>query len=328
MALGPLLAWGAAGQRMVALGGWRALGAASVRGPARSAGVATVDFAVSGLPGLLRPAQPSDARPLSVLADSQTAAAAGPGGRLAVTVDGLQVSARVIGTLRRFPTLAADAGGFVVADEAALAAALDAQLPGQGRPDELWVASRNLGPLRAALDRRPLAQLGSSFRVDLTRSLRSAPIARGVLGTLVAATALSGALATLGLLSALLGDARDRRVEEDLVAQGIGPRALRAQARGRLMLAGLVGISLGLALAALLTLLAVATVRASGAPANPRPPLVTVVPWPALAAWGVGLIAVFLAFGGAATRALIGRAESASRRRSSTAIELRPGAIR
>jgi hypothetical protein len=100
----------------------------------------------------------------------------------------------------------------------------------------------------------------------------------------------------------LLGGARDRRIENDLAAQGIGPRALRAQALARLMLAGAVGVSLGLALAVLLTLLAVASVSAVGPVSDPRPPLVGVVPWPALVAWGLGLVVVFLGSGWAATR--------------------------
>jgi hypothetical protein len=332
MALGPLMfSGGPAGRppQTIALGAWRAVGAATDLGPARSAGaVAQVAFAASGLPGLLRPAQPSDVRPVPVLADPQAAATAGPGGRLALTVDGLPVSARVVGTLRRFPTLAADAGGFVIADESTLGGALDAQLPGQGRPDELWVSSRHLGTLRAALDHRPVGDIGFSFRADLTRSLRSAPIARGVLGTLVAASLLSAALATLGLLSALLGGARDGRVETDLVAQGVGPRALRAQALQQLTLAGVIGVSLGVALAALLTLLAVAGVRAAGPVADPRPPLVSVVPWPALAAWGLGLVVLFLGSGWAITESLKGTPRSEAGRRRTAAVEIGRGVAR
>ena len=62
----------------------------------------------------------------------------------------------------------------------------------------------------------------------------------------------------------------------------------------------------GLGIAALLTRLAVASVRAAGTVANPRPPVVTVVPWAALAAWGAGTFAVLALAGWIATRALIG----------------------
>jgi hypothetical protein len=308
VALGPLRALPASGRSplQVPLGAWRGVGAAATAAPVTSGTVAIVSFAASGAPGVLRPAQPTDTHPVPVLADPQTAASAGPAGRIALTVDGLPVIARVVGVLSRFPTLASDAAGFLIADEPTLAAALDAQLPGQGRADELWISTPNLARLRAALGSGTLAQLDSSFRIDLDHQLRDAPVARGVLGTLVAATALSVVLAVVGLLTALLGGARDPRVESDLKEQGVGPRGLRAELRVRLALASVLGVLAGLGLALLLTRLAVASVRAAGAVADPRPPVVTVVPWTALAAGGAATFAVLALAGWLATRALIG----------------------
>jgi hypothetical protein len=293
VALGPLLALPARGGSLrVPLGAWRGVGAAATTAPVRGGAVAMVGFDASGTPGVLRPAQPSDTHPVPVLADPRTAASAGPGGRIALTVDGLPVIARVVGVLSRFPALPPDPAGFVIADEPTLAAALDAQLPGQGRADELWIGTGHLAGLRAALRTGALAQLDSSFRVDIDHQLRDAPVARGVLGTLIAATALSVLLAVVGLLAALLGGARDERVESDLEEQGVGPRGLRAELRVRLALASLLGVIVGLGIAVLLTRLAVASVRGAGAVADPRPPVVTVVPWAALAAWSVGTFAV------------------------------------
>jgi hypothetical protein len=308
VALGPLLALQASGRSLlsVPLGAWRGVGAAATTAHVSSGTVAIVGFATSGMPGVLRPAQPTDTHPVPVLADPQTAASAGPGGRIALTVDGLPVIARVAGVVSRFPTLPSDAAGILVADETTLAAALDAQLPGQGRADELWIRAGHLARLRAALRRGMLAQLDSSFRADLDHQLRDAPVARGVLGTLIAAAALSVMLAVVGLLAALLGGARDERVESDLEEQGVGPRGLRAELRVRLALASMLGVVVGLGTAVLLTRLAVASVRAAGAVANPRPPLVTVVPWAALAAWGAGAFAALALTGWLATRALIG----------------------
>ena len=140
----------------------------------------------------------------------------------ALTIDGEPVSARVVGVLgasRRSPS---GASGFVVADEQTLAAALDAQAPGQGRPDELWISTSHAPGLRAALAAGRFAQLSAAFRTDVQHRLRAAPIARGVLGTLEAATSLSGALAVLGLLISLLGAVRDER-----------DRARPRRARGR-----------------------------------------------------------------------------------------------
>jgi hypothetical protein len=319
VALGPLLGLQASGRSLlhVPVGTWRGVGAATTQAPGGGGTVAIVSFATSGTPGVLRPAQPTDTKPIPVLADRQTAASAGPDGRIALTVDGLPVIARVVGVLNRFPTLPSDSAGFVIADQPTLAAALDAQLPGQGRADELWISTGDLGRLRAALESGSLAQLDSSFRADIDHQLRDAPVAHGVLGTLIAATALSVLLAAAGFLTTLLGGTRDERIESDLDEQGVGPRGLRAELRVRLTLVSMLGVIAGLGIAALLTRLAVASVRAAGTVANPRPPVVTVVPWAALAAWGAGMFAVLALAGWLATRALIGswRAGRLSRER-------------
>jgi hypothetical protein len=308
VALGPLLAVQASGRSLlhVPVGAWRGVGAATTNAPGGGGTVAMVSFATSGTPGVLRPAQPTDTKPVPVLADRQTAASAGPGGRIALTVDGLPVTARVVGVLNRFPALPPDSAGFLIADQTTLAAALDAQLPGQGRADELWITTGDLARLRAALESGALAQLDSSFRADIDHQLQDAPVAHGVLGTLIAATALSVLLAVTGFLTTLLGGTRDERVESDLDEQGVGPRGLRAELRVRLALVSMLGVIAGLGIAALLTRLAVASVRAAGTVANPRPPVVTVVPWAALAAWGVGMFAVLALAGWLATRTLIG----------------------
>jgi hypothetical protein len=305
--LGPLVVLPARGPSLpVSLGAWRGVGAASTTGPATSGAVAVVGFSAIGTPGVVRPAQPTDTFPVPVLTDPATAASAEPDGRIALTVDGLPVIARVVGVLNRFPTLDPDSAGFVIADEATLAGALDAQLPGQGRPDELWISTGHLDRVRAALDSGTLAQLDPSFRVDVDQQWLGAPVARGVLGTLIAATALSVLLAVVGLLTALVGGARDERAESDLIEQGVGPRGLRAELRTRLALASALGVIVGLGIAVLLTRLAVASVRAAGTVADPRPPVVTVVPWAALAAWGTGTFAVLALAGWLATRTLVG----------------------
>jgi hypothetical protein len=297
--LGPLLALPARGGALlrVPLGAWHGVGAAATTAPVPGGAIATVGFDASGKPGVLRPAQPADTRPLPVLADPGTAASAGPGGRIALTVDGLPVIARVAGVLRRFPALPSGPVGFVIADEPTLAAALDAQLPGQGRADELWIGTGHLAGLRAALRSGALAQLDSSFRAGIDHQLRDAPVARGVLGTLLAATVLSLLLSAAGLLTALLGAGRDGRIGSDLEEQGVGPRGLRAELRVRLALASLLGVIAGLGTAVLLTRLAVAGVRGAGAVADPRPAAVTVVPWAALAVWSAGTFA-FLTLAG------------------------------
>jgi hypothetical protein len=274
---------------------WHGVGAAS-GARASSGGGVSVRFDDSGEPGLVRPAQPSDARPVPVLVDPATAAAAGQGRALALTVDGEPVPARVVGVVRRFPTVPPGSAGFVVADEQTLASALDAQLPGQGRPDELWISSRDLAPLRHALQTPALASLQAQYRRTIEQGLRDAPVARAVLGTLIAAAALSGVLAVVGLLAALLGPARDGRMESDLSEQGASPRAVRTQLRLEAVIASTLGVAAGAVIAVVLARLAVTTIRAVAALAAGAPPLVTVDPTAQLVVWSAaGLIALALA---------------------------------
>jgi hypothetical protein len=214
-----------------------------------------------------------------VLTDPATASAVGPSAELPVTVDGEPVTARVVGTLRRFPTIPAGGPGFVIADEATLDGALDASLPGQGRTDELWISTAHPAPLRAALRRPPLKGLSVSFRADVRGALSGDPIARGVLGTLLVAAATSAVLAIVGLLAALLGAMRDVRAERDLIVLGLSPRQLRHERRARVLVAGTLGTIAGLMLAAVLTRLVVGAVRAAGTVAVPDPPLVAIAPW-------------------------------------------------
>ena len=283
---------------------WLGVGAAAVR--AGGGHRLRVTFTDSGQPGVIRPRQPSDGRPVPVLADPATAAGAGPGGQLPLTVDGEPVAARVVGTVRRFPTLGAGAG-FVVADQATLDGALDAALPGQGQTDELWIAAGHLRRLRAALRRPPLRALTATFRADVQRRLRADPVARAVTGTLLAAGIVSGTLAVIGLLTAVLGTMRDPRTERELAIFGVGPRRLRRELSLRVLTAGALGTAAGLLLAAALTRLVVTAVRAAGALAAPDPPLVAVAPWAELVALGVTAVAVFALAGGLA--AMTGRGE-------------------
>ncbi|MEA2198822.1 MAG: hypothetical protein QOJ25_2873 [Solirubrobacteraceae bacterium] len=279
------------GGRLGAAGGYGAAGGLGASGPGGPRPtLATIRFDESGQPGVLRPVQPSDSRPVPVLVDPQAAAAATRSGLIALTVDGLPMAARVVGVLRRFPTVPGNSARVVVADQATLDAALDAQLPGQGRPDELWIATSHPERLRVALGTAPLTQLGAAFRAGVEHRLRSAPVARAVLGILIAATALAGVLAALGLLVALVGTARDPRVEEDLKAMGVGPRGLRRELELRLLIAGVAGVGAGLAIGLVLTQLAVAAVRAAGTIAVPQPPLVAVAPWGTLALWALAAL--------------------------------------
>jgi hypothetical protein len=256
---------------------------------------------------MVRPRQPSDVHPVPVLVDPATAAAAARNRQIALTVDGLPVRGVVAGVLRRFPTVPAGSAGFVVADEATLASALDASLPGQGAPDELWIATPHARALTAALGSGSLSALGQSFRSAVERRLRTEPIAVGTLGALAGAAGLAAALAIVGLLAALVGALREPRVERDLAIQGLGPRALRRELQLRILLAGTLGVLAGVAVTAVLTRLAVAAVRAGATTQAPRPPLVTVAPWGQLAAGAFGLLVAFALAGWIASAVVMRR---------------------
>lgn len=301
LSLGPILA--SDSRRHVVmrhdLAGWRGVGAASSTS-ATGAGEASVVFQTSGFPGVIRPVQPTDYRPLPVLADPATAAAAGPGGRIGLTVDNLPVQARIVGVVHRFPTIAPGAVGVIVADQSAMSDALDAQLPGQGRTDELWISTTRPRALETALGNDALTQLSASFREEIETGLRHQPLASGVMGTLLVAAAAGAVLAVLGMLLVVGGPFRDRGSERDLEAQGMGPLALRRELRVRLAFASLLGVWPGLLIAVLIDRLAVAVVGATESGA-PQPPLVTVVPWLELVVLGVGITVLCLLLGWATT---------------------------
>ncbi len=246
-----------------------------------------------------------------MLVDRGTAAAAGPRGRIGLTVDGLPVQTHVVGVLRRFPTVDPGAGGFVVADQQLLSGELDAQLPGQGRPDELWISAQTTQPLHAALRRGSLSQLSATYRAAVEQSLRSDPVASGVTRTLLASGVAAMLLALLGMLLVLVGPLRAPRIQADLETQGLGPRGLRRELRLRFAAACVLGIWPGLVIALLLDRLTVSAVGAyeSGAA---EPPLIAVLPWLELLALGAALTIMCATVGWAVSELLLPRRRSAT----------------
>jgi hypothetical protein len=253
---------------------------------------------------LLRPRQPTDGRPVPVLADPRTARAAGDA-PLAVVVSGVPLAVRVVGTVRRFPTVDADAGGVLVADTAVVSTALDAARPGAGAPTELWLGSSTPARLQAALDRPPLAGLESRSRDAVAASLRDDPLAVELLRVLAASALLAAALCLVGLLLATWSTLRDEGAElYDLEAQGIEPSALARSVRLRAALLAAIGAGGGLVLGAALSALVVDAVSATAATEVPFPPLAVAIPWPL---WIGGLLA-FAVAAWLGVRLVVGRA--------------------
>ncbi len=185
----------------VPLGGW--VGRGPARAPVARGAATRIAFRFDP-PGraLVRPRQATDAGPLPVLVDPGTARGAARGGLLPVSVGGVPLRARVVGTLRRFPTLDPGAEGLVVADAATLRTALAADAPGTGGPDELWLQVAAGAPerrLRAALRTSPVRV--TSRRVEQAR-LREDPLARELARTLGLAALVALATAAVGVVLA------------------------------------------------------------------------------------------------------------------------------
>jgi len=286
------------GRRLGGLGAWSGHGAAS--GPAGA-----IRYAIGGTtPALVRPATPTDRTPLAVLADPATARATGPGGTLTLDVDGVEVPARVAGTLTRAPTVPSGAPA-VVADPVALQDALDARDPGAGAPRELWLGAPPHAPRSAwehalAARVRPLG-LRLVLRSAVELDLRAEPVAREVLGSLTAAAVLGALLAVLGLVVAVRRALRDgARGLLDLEAQGVEPVRLRGMLRRQAVPLAVTGSAAGALLAAALAALVVGAVRAAATGAPPDPPLALVFPWGVAIAAAAAICAAALCAGAVA----------------------------
>jgi hypothetical protein len=243
-----------------------------------------------------RPRQPTDGAVLRVLATPHVAAAAGPHGIIPLQIEGELVAARIVGVVKRFPSIVGDA---VIADRVTAATSLDTRSPGLGTTDELWLNTQQ---------RPSVPQLAVQSRADTLAQLQADPLARGALLTLAGTAAVALLLALVGLLLAVVGDVRDDRGELfDLEAQGAAPATIRAHLRLRALLVAVFGILGGVALGALLSALVISLVSVTAGSAKPEPPLLLSLDLPLLAAAAAAyvLIAALLVF---AATALRGRA--------------------
>jgi len=237
-----------------------------------------------------RPRQRTDETRVAVIASPDVADQAGAGALLPLHLGDQTLVVRVARQAHRFPTLY---GGFVVADEQALATALNSLAPGSAIPGELWLDGLSRRP------RLPGVQVTYQSRVEA--SLRDDPLARAVLWTLAGLALVGFALALAGLAVAVTTDVRDERGELfDLEAQGARPSALRRHVRlraGGVLALGLTG---GIALAAVLSVLVVAVVLVTANGRLPEPPLVLSIDWPLVL---VGLAAYLACAAGLVTLA-------------------------
>ncbi|MGH3012341.1 MAG: hypothetical protein ACRDMY_10985 [Gaiellaceae bacterium] len=272
--------------RVVPLGGYEGwLAVNGIEADVTGEGASLTGTLSEAVASRFRPAQPSDEQPLTVIASPNVAAAAGPGGELALRVAGEQVVARVVAVAERFPGAGED---FVVGDRSLLGTALNAARPGLAVENEVWLGTtgeEQRAALAAQLSRSPYHLLAVDSRAGLLSSLRDDPLARGTLLTLLAAALVALGLALVGVLLGVVTDVRDERGElDDLEAQGARPALLRRVVRLRSLVVVAVGLVGGLATAALLGLLVVDLVAVTADARATELPLRPVVTWPVLAA--------------------------------------------
>jgi Na+-transporting methylmalonyl-CoA/oxaloacetate decarboxylase gamma subunit len=255
--------------------------------------------------GVYRPAQPTDNAPLPILATPAVAAEANAQRILPLQIEGDQITARVVGVVKRFPSANGDA---VIADRQTASTLLDTQSPGLGLTDELWLNVQDEAAAAAKLAQPPFTQMTVQSRAATLAQLQSDPLARGALITLAGTAIVALVLALLGLLLSAVGEVRDERGDLfDLEAQGASPATMRAQLRLRALLVALFGIAGGIALGAILSSLVISLVDVTATAAAPQPPLALVLDWPVLAVAAAAYVVAAAVLVGFATR-LRGRA--------------------
>jgi hypothetical protein len=280
---------------LVAWRGWlvRGRGARLVPG-----GSTTIDYSFPEIETLVvRRPQPTDGHPLRVIASPEIARAAAPDGALELDFDGAAVPARIVGVARRFPTIPAGEP-FAVAEQSRLATTLDADGPGTGTPEELWLSVPGSadGRVRAALARLPFTNLVRTSRRTLLANIEHDPLTRGIVYTLGVSALVALALALIGFWVALLGDLRDERGDFfDLEAQGVSPATLVRHLRLRALALLGFGLAAGLGLSAVLAQLVVSLVRVSVQAGAPEPPLVYRPGWATILPVLAALLAVAVA---------------------------------
>ena len=233
----------------------------------------TYAFQDTGARLVFRPKQKTDGRSVPVIASADVArAAGGVGGKTVLDFQDTAVRGRVVGVATRLPTVGS--GPFVLADAGWLSTVIDANQPGEGRPNEVWLATPHDRTAAAALRRPPFSSLVVASRTGIEHRLATDPLAHATALALAAGGIVALLLATLGFWVAIVSELRDERSDLfDLEAQGVAPASLRAQVRTRGVILLTIGLAGGIALAALLSRLVVSLVRVAATTALPEPPL-------------------------------------------------------
>jgi hypothetical protein len=257
---------------------------------------------------LLRPRQPTDETPPSVLVTPRLAElAGGVGGILPLQIGGASVPVQVAAVVDRFP---GSSGETVVGDRIELRTAIDTASPGAGRENEVWldVPTGSVSQVARELERPPYRALASAVRAHVESEARHDPLAHGTLLALLATAVVALVLAALGLALAVRSDLRDDRGEHyDLEGQGSSPAFLRRLVRTRAAALSTVGVLAGIATGIGLLSLVTRVVSVTARGGEAEPPLAVVVD-PLFVSVGVAVFALLTAVlvGGATRRAFAG----------------------
>ena len=234
----------------------------------------------------IRPRQPTDARPIPVIASRAIADAAGRSAVLPIRIGQAEVEARIVATARRFPTLQGD---FLVADRNAVETAANAAAPGAAVANEVWLEAPP--GAEQQLRRRAPVPVTVASRVAIERNLRDDSVSRAVSIALLATALLAAVLAVVGLLLTIAVDVRDNRPELfDLETLGVTPAGLARHLWLRLALVVAAGLLAGLVTGIVMAFLVTDVVAVTANVTAAEPPLRTVLGWPILAA-GLALFA-------------------------------------
>src|SRR5262249_54870117 len=146
----------------------------------RTSGGVRVAYAFQDTGALLtfRPAEPTDGKLMPVVVSPDIARAAGGlGQETTLDIQDVSIGARIVGVASRMPTVPGDQGPFVLADAGWLSTAIDANAPGEGTPNEIWIsAPHDRAAVASQLRSPPFSSLDVASRAEIARHLSGDPL--------------------------------------------------------------------------------------------------------------------------------------------------------
>ena len=214
-----------------------------------------------------------------------------------VLIGDLRGTIEIVGVIRGFPTLNADANGLFVADFPTVAA--HRFEPGRPlmSPDEIWleVDQNAIDDVSTTLGQEPFLSRSVESRDGRARTLLSDPVALGNIGSLSLGFVAAAIFAGLGFVISAVVSARERMTEFALLrALGLSPRQLlrwMTLENGILLAISLIGGTLlGLALSWLILPLISVTQQAT----RVFPEVAVIIPWTTILLLELGVLGILV----------------------------------